>query len=335
MRPPVTDPTLGVHVAAPTRRRWAHRLVTLGDSLTAGFQHFALFATATSWPALVAEQLGVDLAFPDLTRGPGGYPLNLEQVVRTLGRSPVATVAGTAAYLRLVKHYYTRGPGSVPPDEHGRRNENLAVWGWDLRDVLERTAASERARIGGPGWSPLVEDANARAAVTVLNSSRDAAGRALTPVQAARALGEDPGGIETLCVWLGSNNVLRSVVDLRTTLSGPGFRDLAAKQRYTVWTVADFTAELDALVRQVAAVDADHVLWATVPHVTIPPISHGLGGPLPECGRYFRDYARPWEDEGSFDPDVDAHLTGYQAWAVDTIVDGYNRALERVVEQAR
>jgi hypothetical protein len=77
VRPPVTDPTLSIPVELPERSPdWAHRLVAVGDSLTHGFQHFAIFKTAWSWPAMIARQLGIDFAYPDYAGGPGGHPLN-------------------------------------------------------------------------------------------------------------------------------------------------------------------------------------------------------------------------------------------------------------------
>jgi hypothetical protein len=154
-------------------------------------------------------------------------------------------------------------------------------------------------------------------------------------LEAARQLGDEPGGIETLCVWLGANNVLGSVVRLHVVLSGPDFQDLDKKAAYTVWTPEHFATELGLVVEEIRQVNAQHVLWATIPHVTIPPITHGLGGPLPDNGRYFNYYARPWQTEQTFHPDVDLHLTGIDAWAIDVIIDDYNRALESQVQGAR
>jgi hypothetical protein len=112
--------------------------------------------------------------------------------------------------MRKVKIFYTTPPGGDFPNPQGTCNENLAIWGWDLRDVLMRTADTERALIGsaGSGLLPMVNASGHRAAVSVLNSARKPSGVALTPLEAARQLGDEPGGIETLCVWLGANNVL-------------------------------------------------------------------------------------------------------------------------------
>jgi hypothetical protein len=331
VRPPVEDPTLGIDVPAPPTRPRTHPFVAVGDSLTQGFKHYAVHDRALSWPALVADLLGVPFARPQ-DRGPGGYPLNLEFTARrALGRPVLPGLVAGLRYAVAVQRAYERSPG--PPG--GPRYEDLAVWGWDLRDHLSRTADTERPRLrSGPltRLDPLVQAPNARAAVEVLDGSRTADGTALTSLRAAREL---EGGVETLCVWLGSNNALRSVVTLRVVASGPRFRDLDVKDAYTVWTVPDFAAELAEVARSVEAVGADRVLWGTVPHVTIPPIVHGLGGALPECGRYFRWYGRPWATEETFDPERDRHLTGFDAWAVDQAIDGYNRALLDVVAAAR
>ena len=62
--------------------------MTLGDSLTHGFQHFAIFNTAMSWPAIVAYQLGAQFRYPSYS-GPGGHPLNLEWLARQLHADPL------------------------------------------------------------------------------------------------------------------------------------------------------------------------------------------------------------------------------------------------------
>ena len=58
-RAPVTDPALGIAVevrrTGPTP---SHRLVTVGDSLTHGFQSGAIFRTELSYPAIIATDDG-------------------------------------------------------------------------------------------------------------------------------------------------------------------------------------------------------------------------------------------------------------------------------------
>ena len=56
-REPVEDPTLGIEVDREADGRPRNRLVTIGDSLTHGFQSGAIFNTDISWPAIVAREL--------------------------------------------------------------------------------------------------------------------------------------------------------------------------------------------------------------------------------------------------------------------------------------
>ena len=129
----------------------------------------------------------------------------------------------------------------------------------------------------------------------------------MTFLDAARALGAD-GGIETLVVFLGSNNALAP--DLKLAWSGDDLRDLAAKNAYTVWRRSHFAAEFAELEAQVARIDARHVIWATVPHVTIAPLARGVGSKLAPRSRYFPFYTRAWISDDDFDPRDDPHLTG-------------------------
>src|SRR4029453_4584422 len=95
-----------------------------------------------------------------------------------------------------------------------------------------------------------VEDDNDRAVLYVLETARGRGNRLLTPLGAARALGDqgtdasDSGpGIETLTVLLGSNNALQAVTKLKLAWSGAGYDDIAKKGAFTVWRPEHFAAE--------------------------------------------------------------------------------------------
>jgi hypothetical protein len=84
-RPPADTPELGVEVEPD--RTWTprHRLVTIGDSLTHGFQSGAVFNTDLSYPAIIAYELGwFDQFRQPSYPGFGGLPLNLEFLLRDL-----------------------------------------------------------------------------------------------------------------------------------------------------------------------------------------------------------------------------------------------------------
>ncbi|MGX9229713.1 hypothetical protein ACWV95_32860 [Streptomyces albus] len=128
-------------------------------------------------------------------------------------------------------------------------------------------------------------------------------------------------GIETLIVFLGANNALSSVVDLKVVWSEAGYDDLRRKGRFTVWRPEHFAAELGQLAQAVERIRARHVIWCAVPHVTIAPIARGVDAKGAAGSRYFPYYTRPWISDRDFDRRRDPHLTGEQARAVDAAID--------------
>jgi hypothetical protein len=134
---------------------------------------------------------------------------------------------------------------------------------------------------------------------------------------------------------LGANNALRSIVQLKVEWSKEGYDDLEKKRKFTVWRPSHFMAELDRVVGEVKKVRARHVIWGTVPHVTIAPIARGVGGKVRDGSRYFPYYTRPWIHNEDFDAEYDPHITGQEACAVDSAIDQYNDAITQAVRDAR
>jgi hypothetical protein len=77
-----------------------------------------------------------------------------------------------------------------------------------------------------------------------------------------------------LIVLIGANNALGTVIDLKVKWSREGFDGIGAKGAFKIWRPAHFAIEFDRLAEAVQAVGARHVIWATVPHVTIAPVAH-------------------------------------------------------------
>jgi hypothetical protein len=342
---PADDPTLGVEVEPDRTWEAQHRLVTIGDSLTHGFQSGAIFNTDLSYPAIIAYELGwYDQFRRPSYPGLGGLPLNIEFLLRDLearyGESlnpfevPLALFRARQIMDDL-EDYYERGAGSQTPNVAGV-NHNLAVYGWDLRDTLDRTARRCAEAIGQPkdNWlNQIIENAGERAALRVLPSATEEL-RDLSPLGASRWLG-DHGGVETLIVLLGSNNALSAVTGLRVEWSGPGYDTLEGKRHFTVWRPEHFRAEFDLVAEQVRQVRARHVIWATVPHVTIAPIARGVGDKVEPGSRYFPYYTRPWIKDAQFNPAQDPKITSQEARAIDSAIDQYNEHITATVEQAR
>jgi hypothetical protein len=343
-RAPAQEPTLGIEVQRPVREAPArHRLVTVGDSLTHGFQSGAIFNTGLSYPALIARELGWydEFRHPSYD-GYGGLPLNIEYLLRELegrfgDRLDWHELGWAALAIRSemarIEDWWERDA-----EQAGRFatiNHNLGIYGWDLFDARTRTAESCNEDIDEPTdalFKQVVSNANERAALRVLAPGPPGQEKR-TPLQSAAALGDD-GGIETLIVMLGANNALPTVVSLKVAWSqDEGYRDPKRKGEYTVWQPHHFRAELDEVAAEVRQIDADHVIWCTVPHVTIAPVARGIGDKLEPGSRYFPHYARPWVE--SFDPGRHTHITGDEARAVDAAIDLYNEAIEALVAQGR
>jgi hypothetical protein len=358
-REPVWDPTLGIPVETAWQGTPAHRLVSIGDSLAQGFASGAVFQTDLSYSAIIADELGWNgLRYPRYG-GPGGLPLNLELLMReleshfgaelSLWELPLALFRGRQ-FMDEVEDYWERGPGSVLPAPSAT-NHVLAVYGWDLRDALVRTADSCAAEIGKPTddlVQQIVQNHGARAALRVLPRMTEE-DRDSTVFAAAAALGAQSGtqpgttppgddpdhGIETLLVFLGANNALGAMTQLRVVWSGPGYDDLARKDAFTVWRPSHFIAEFNRVVTEIQAIRARHVILCTIPHVTIAPIARGVAGKVQPDSRYFPYYTRPWISDGDFDASRDPSITADDARAVDSAIDQYNDAITAVVADAR
>lgn len=352
-RVPEFDPKVGVDVDATWTGDPRHRLVAIGDSLTQGFQSAAVFNTSLSYPAIVAHEMGCfpRFRFP-LYEGFGGLPFNLELFLRDLearyGRNVDWWEAPQALFrartvMDRVEDYWERGPGRTVPSTTAIMH-NLAVFGWDLRDALSKSADECRKRIDTPKddlVNQIVQNAGERAALRVLPGRPRTAG-ALTQLGAAAELGKDTEGtaaqhgIETLVVFLGANNALRAVTDLRVTWSeDSGFDDLDGKRSFTVWRPKHFTSELRKVAAEVSDIRARHVIWCTVPHVTIAPMARGVSGKTKPGSRYFPYYTRPWITDRDFDAGRDPSITAEQARQVDEAIDAYNDAITETVRAAR
>jgi hypothetical protein len=352
--PRITDPTLGValgpagHNVPAVPATPAHRLVTVGDSLTHGVSSGAVFRTDLSWPSLVAEQSGIDdFAVPTYGGPLDGLPVNLETLVRKLEErfgdelglfEKAASPVVLHGLLDANEDYWERGEGRQPP-RTDVRYDNVGIYGWDVRDALSYTAGRAADRVAKPTKDSLL-------AATPEHDNDIAAGSILAPfgataaqIDAATAHGLD-GGIDTLVIALGANNALDSVISKRVQWSGADFADLDAKGAYNVWRPTHFAVEYGLLVAAVRAIAARRVVLATVPHVTIAPIAKGVNPENPgekwkEGSRFFPYYTDPWIEEKDFRPSKHRHLTHAQARAVDSAIDQFNAAIIDAVRGAR
>ena len=356
-RRPETDPTLGIKVKVNRQGTPRHRLVTIGDSLTHGYQSGAIFNTSLSYPAIIARELGCfkDFRYPTYNSPSDGLPLNIERLARDLEDKfgsnidwweLVSATSFIQSSLDTIEDYWENGAGSRAPSQT-QINHNLAVYGWDLRNTIERTAdICQQVIANNPPKDDfvqqIVQNHNERAALRVLNSARDAAGNALSPLKAAAALGAagsvetgEGDGIETLIILIGANNALGSILTFKLNWTSDGYDDMAKNDIYTVWRPVHFKAELDLIVEQVKKTRARHVIWGTVPHVTIVPFARGVGSKVDKGSRYFPYYTLPWMTNENFDPNKHPHLKEQEARAIDSAIDQYNKFIADAVRSGR
>lgn len=356
-REPVTDPTLGIDVVRGAAVAARHRLVTIGDSITQGFMSAAVFRTDLSWPAIAAYEMGLDaeqFTYPlyEWPTGPGGLPFDLERLAREFeGRygprldfwEVVSAGLWVRSYLDRIEDYWERGPGSRTPAA-GPPLSNTAVYGWDVLDPQLQTASAVAARLRRPTeddlLDQLVERHQDRAAWPVLQRARKGS-RSRTVLQAAADMAKSGEGIETLVVVLGANNALGSVISLQPAWTPEGYADLSLDERAAarvgrnLWRPSHFAADWATLEQSLRAVAAQHVIIATVPSVTIPPITRGVHRKMQPDSRYFPYYTRPWVDDEDFDPRRDPHITALEAAAIDSAIDDYNATIIASVAAAR
>jgi hypothetical protein len=343
--PPVTA-DVGIPFTVPSDPGVAHPLVTVGDSLTQGFQHLAVANTDRSWPALLAGALGISDFRHPVFDGPAacpGLPLNLEALLReadtiTGGRGLPAHVVRLvpALFGRLwrIRTYWEFGPGRQPPPA-GPYHHNLGTLAWDVRDAMSASAGWCQDWIARhpPRRDPRHLVISNSEQIAGLRTLTGPGGPATTQMSAARAMGED--GIGTLVVALGANNALASVITFQLIWSGPGFDDVDAKREagYTVWRPEHFAAEYAALADEIEKVGANHVILATVPHVTVVPLARGVGE-KPTGSRYFARYVRAFVADDQVDG-VDVVLTGEQCRWIDSAIDMYNETIVGHARRAR
>jgi len=319
------------------------RLVTIGDSLTQGFQHGAVRRTAWAAPAMVARALHAEpFRAGDFSGdGDGGPLLDLELLLDRLSAAcgkQVDLWEVPEALLTLkrtmgrIEEYWERGAGTMPSGT-GPLHHNLGAWGFEVLDALNLTDAVCRDNMPPPVnnfIAQLPEHGMYRSARRVLNPAAQPALADLTAPQLAKRLA-DSEGIENLLVGLGANNALGPCVSLQVRRSTSADLTRYAHQREcNLWEPDHFATLYAKLATEVEAVGAQRVFLATVPHVTIAPVTRGVS-PYARAAHqnelvagYYEYYTRFWTWDRHFDPAKTGHLTRAQAREIDATISLYN-----------
>jgi hypothetical protein len=331
------------------------KLVVIGDSLSQGMSSASNARTDLSYPTAIARCLGATptkgssanttFRIPDFS-GEGGLPVNLERILRLLVERYGAEISwnevipaalSIRSLMDRIEDYWERGEGSQSSPT-GPVHHHLAVFGFKLGDCDTLTEARCRQAIPEPkddAISQVPEFAMYRAARRTLNPRFDRRFENLSQIEAARAIAQMEGGIENLIFWLGSNNALSTVTQLKIQWSTS--RDLLLSphlQTANLWRPEHFRTLLERIAPKIDAIAAERVFVATIPHVTIPPISRGIspgleGDRARSSDGYYEYYTHfwVWDDEFAKAPERFPFLTREDARAIDRTIDAYNEIL--------
>jgi len=322
------------------------KLVIIGDSISQGFASLAVTRVDESYGAILARCLGLgpgEWRVPDFS-GMGGLPLNLEWLASELtaayGQDLTLFEWGAAVFkitelMDRVEEYWERGPGNMPITVDGPYH-NLAVWGFKVADAFSITdgLCYDKTRDARDDFFGLPVEPRLRTALRVLNPTLSFNGNPpQTQISRAKEIAQVEDGIENLIVWLGTNNALGTVLDLEIRETGklPPSLEESLSNKYNLWSVEAFQTEYGQLVENILSLKAKRVIVATVPHITIPPITRGVNkrrATLTEKGGYFDYYTRFWIRDQDFDPQRDPHLTKAKAQRIDSRIDAYNAIIK-------
>lgn len=327
------------------------RLVTIGDSLTQGFQSGAIRRPAWSYPALVARALGAEFRVPDFDGdGDGGPLLDLELLLRRISADagqkldvwdvPQALLTLQRTMSRI-EDYWERGAG-VRPSATGPVHHDLGVWGFEVLDTLSLTDALCALNTPAPHdnvLSQLPERGMYRTARRVYNPAGLPELCRLSGIGLAQQLGATEG-IENLLVGLGANNALGTCVSLALRRSQRAdLTRLAHERTCNLWEPDHFAIVYHDLAEQLERVSAKRVFLTTVPHVTIAPVTRGVSPDARAAGRdeleggYYEYYTSFWIWDENFTPARNRHLTREEARLVDRSIDLYNECIAHEAEQ--
>jgi hypothetical protein len=320
-----------------------HKLAAIGDSLTMGFCSGAIYKTQDSYPSMIARALGIGDSFLspafDIDNGTtGGFPLNIEMLLNNLETHYpkglnffrfIQSLFTVNSFMHKVEKFWERSDW-IPDDADPYHN--LAVLSYTVQEAYGLTNGICSACTANPTDQVLLFDQIPdhpmyRAALGTM-----ATRQSLTTTMTRLAQLSESGGIENLIVALGANNCLGAVIGLQIVLSEEA--DLSRQpheRKCTLWLPEHFDQSLETLVHQIKALQVENVFIATVPHVTIPPVTRGT--PPQHTGKYYDYYTRPWIWDSSFDPALHPYLRKSEVIMIDEFVDSYNASIRNTAQE--
>jgi lysophospholipase L1-like esterase len=329
------------------------KLVAIGDSITQGFQSGAILKPEWSYPAMIARTLG--LSVPTDFRIPSffgsGLPLNIEELLHSMVPALGNEISTSEWIFRFpfllerfidnIEELYERGRGSKPSIFKSQFH-NLAVWGFRVVDTFSiHSDYCDRVIQASEG---LIEDdflglPNApmyRTARNVLNPASIISKGQWTQIENLQAITNEEG-VENLILWLGANDCLGTVTSLKLNPMPNDLKsdDPEERRKFNLTHPKIFEKDYKTLIAKVKGAISSNtrVFVGTIPYVTIPPITQGIGK-LPENSKYFEYYGRFFSNEHNFNPFFNSKLRGEEMKQIDETIDEFNQVIRDEVNLA-
>lgn len=322
-------------------KTYKHRLVCLGDSLTQGFQSGAIYRTDLSYPALIAKALGMrEFRVPNFT-AQAGMPINLEVLLRGIEDEfgdeitwdeTVGVVRHTLETLLRIKHYWEGKKVSLADKSQTLPFHNQSMFSATIMDALLLNDATCKAYIDVSRENESFTNLLAHNAFytgfrRVINPTFEPNGYKNTAFSNVKWF-SDHGGIENLIVYLGANNIVGAITDLRIVFADESDLDKPPFDRKAnVYPPRVFRKAYERLAEHILTLDTKFVYTATVPMVT--------QAPLIKCiqKNELNYYTHIWVMDEDFNPTIHPYLTQEDIHLLNTYCREYNHIIIEFAEK--
>ena len=356
-----------------TGQRSVGKLFTIGDSISQGFRSGCTAYTENCYSTYLARALKVSEKNYRFLRWPEEkLKFDLERIFRLIqtrygtdinGLEWVRIFFDISAFLDKAEDFYERGGGAVGLPIQGYPHnftDNCAVEGMRVADAWEVTPSlcEERIRQDPSGLSnnkglAVASSPFYRAAHRVLNPQASNQYQEYSAIRWLQHAAESEG-VDNLILWLGANNALGTIFDLRVKMTpgssaSHGSRKNPQSPDYNLWHPKDFEHDYKLLLEKVIAALKNNkttnwkVYVGTVPLVTIAPMLEGFGearlvddprvplGQAVKQFRYYEYYKYYGVNESTAIRDERKFMRFRDALFIDKVIIEYNKTIRALV----